>query len=421
MSICQTFRAVNKPGPTIHESNDSLTTNTPTEGSLSDQISTSSGEQLHTTLSGSSRTTAPEFASHLFFSTIMDSELQHKWTAKRLKVAESPHDYMLTLPSKGIRGAFIDALNVWFEVSEENTTTIKDVISMLHDSSLILDDFQDDSPLRRGKPSTHTIFGPSQAINSATYVIVKAIARLQPITNSASLKEVIGMILTIFEGQAMDLSWTFNNAPPSIQEYLLMINDKTGALFRLACHLLTLNSNASLGGNYPESISKMVSLLGQYFQIRDDYMNLIDQNYADQKGFCEDLDEGKYSLPLLHALQSDRGGLLTNMLSARRTQGRLTVQQKVLILDQMKAGGSLSWTRSLIDDLHEQMMTEIERLERELNKDNPALRKLVKLLKLGEVDQEEIYDVAPCERCTEVCGGEVNATAQDTVSSMALR
>ncbi|KAF5006548.1 hypothetical protein FDECE_7074 [Fusarium decemcellulare] len=382
MSIYQTFRAANKPVLTSNAKRDSFTTTIPTEGSLSDQGSMSSGEQLHTTLSGSSRTTAPEFASQLCFLTIMDSEIQHNWRAKRLKVAESPHDYMLTLPSKGIRGAFIDALNVWFEASEENTATIKDVISMLHDSSLIIDDFQDDSPLRRGKPSTHTVFGPAQAINSATYVIVKAMARLQPITNPTSLDEVTGMILTIFEGQAMDLSWTFNNACPSIQEYLLMVNDKTGALFRLACHLLMLNSNAGLAENSPESISSMISLLGQYFQIRDDYMNLIDQNYADQKGFCEDLDEGKYSLPLLHALQNDNSGLLMNILSTRRTQGRLTVQQKALILDQMEASGSLSWTRSLIDDLHEQLITGIERLEKELNRNNPALRKLVKLLKL---------------------------------------
>ncbi|KAI8648053.1 Gibberellin cluster-GGPP-synthase [Fusarium sp. Ph1] len=343
--------------------------------------STSSSEQLHTTLSGSSNATAESVLEH-WLPSIVNSQLQCEWTAKRTKIAESPYEYILTLPSKGIREVFIDALNVWFQVPDDKTAAIKAVINMLHDSSLIIDDFQDNSPLRRGKPSTHTVFGPAQAINSATYVIVKAFSTVQAFIDPTSLGEVTGMILTIFEGQAMDLSWTFNNTAPTIQEYLLMVNDKTGALFRLACYLLVTPSSVNLAEGALENINKMVSLLGQYFQIRDDYMNLVDRNYADQKGFCEDLDEGKYSLPLLHSLQSDDNGLLTNMLSARRSQGRLTVEQKILMLDQMRISDSLGWTKALLGDLHEQILTEIRRLEKCMNRGNGALWRLVDLLKL---------------------------------------
>lgn len=51
---------------------------------------------------------------------------------------------------------------------------------------------------------------------------------------------------------------------------------ETGALFRLSLELLVLNSEASISDSTLESLSSVVSLLGQYFQIRDDYMNLID-------------------------------------------------------------------------------------------------------------------------------------------------
>ena len=38
-----------------------------------------------------------------------------------------------------------------------------------------LDDIQDNSPMRRGSPSTHSVFGVSQTINAATYMYTKGL------------------------------------------------------------------------------------------------------------------------------------------------------------------------------------------------------------------------------------------------------
>ena len=51
--------------------------------------------------------------------------------------------------------------------------------------------------------------------------------------------------------------------------------------------------------NYEE----LTSLLGLYFQIRDDYANLCLEEYAVNKSFAEDLTEGKFSFPIVHAIQ----------------------------------------------------------------------------------------------------------------------
>lgn len=43
-------------------------------------------------------------------------------------------------------------------------------------------------------------------------------------------------------------------------------------------------------------------LVGLYFQIRDDYCNLSLKEYSENKSFCEDLTEGKFSFPIIHAI-----------------------------------------------------------------------------------------------------------------------
>ena len=47
----------------------------------------------------------------------------------------------------------------------------------------------------------------------------------------------------------------------------------------------------------------LTSLLGLYFQIRDDYANLCLEEYSNNKSYAEDLTEGKFSFPILNAIR----------------------------------------------------------------------------------------------------------------------
>ena len=49
----------------------------------------------------------------------------------------------------------------------------------------------------------------------------------------------------------------------------------------------------------------LVNELGLYYQIRDDYINLQSNKYMENKSFCEDLSEGKFSFPIIHSIQSN--------------------------------------------------------------------------------------------------------------------
>ncbi|PVV05120.1 hypothetical protein BB560_000362 [Smittium megazygosporum] len=140
-------------------------------------------------------------------------------------------NYLASLPGKDVRTQLIDAFNFWFKVDSEKLDIIKDVIRMLHTSSLLVDDVEDDSNLRRGYPVAHKIYGIPATINTANYVYFLALK-----------KELI----QLHQGQGMELYWRDNLICPSEEEYLIMVSKKTGGLFRLAIRMIIACSSVKL-------------------------------------------------------------------------------------------------------------------------------------------------------------------------------
>ncbi|KAL8794958.1 MAG: hypothetical protein Q9195_002540 [Heterodermia aff. obscurata] len=83
---------------------------------------------------------------------------------------------LVSLRSKGFQDQALEALNIWLKVPTKSAKMIKNVVKMLHGSTIskIIHRFVVANPLRRGKPSTHNIYGAAQTINSATYQYTQA-------------------------------------------------------------------------------------------------------------------------------------------------------------------------------------------------------------------------------------------------------
>jgi geranylgeranyl diphosphate synthase type 3 len=68
-----------------------------------------------------------------------------------------PFTYISQVPGKDVRGVLIDCFQMWLRIPEDRTRDIKSIISYLHNSSLLIDDIEDNSKMRRGVPVAHTI------------------------------------------------------------------------------------------------------------------------------------------------------------------------------------------------------------------------------------------------------------------------
>ena len=109
----------------------------------------------------------------------------------------------------------------------------------------------------------------------------------------------------------------------------------------------------------------LVSTIGLLFQILDDHLNLSPTSELQTlKGLCEDLTEGKFSFPVIHAIRTDPSNqILINILKQKTTDDEV----KKYACRYMQSKGSFEYSASVIEDLRgkvEQQITAIEaRLE----------------------------------------------------------
>jgi len=166
------------------------------------------------------------------------------WNKNKEKILLGPYEYLFAQPGKDIRAQLIAAFNEWLEVPPESLEVITRVVGMLHTASLLVDDVEDSSLLRRGLPVAHSIFGTAQTINSANYVFFCALQELQKLTSRSAITIYTEELLNLHRGQGMDLFWRDTLTCPSEDDYLEMVGNKTGGLFRLAVKLMQAESKS---------------------------------------------------------------------------------------------------------------------------------------------------------------------------------
>lgn len=274
----------------------------------------------------------------------LDFAPERSWTGDKEDIVRGPFNYVISHPGKDIRSQLINAFNAVLDVPAESLEIITKVVGMLHESSLLVDDVQDSSELRRGFPVAHNIFGVAQTINSANYIYFVALQELLKLNNQQALAVFAEELVNLHRGQGMDLFWRDTLTCPSEEDYLEMVGNKTGGLFRLGIKFMQAESQSQI------DCVPLVNLIGLIFQIRDDYINLSSQEYSLHKGMCEDLTEGKFSFPVIHSIRSNPTDLqLINILKQKPTD----VQVKRYAVEYMKGTGSFEYCKQVIGTLIE--------------------------------------------------------------------
>jgi geranylgeranyl pyrophosphate synthase len=240
---------------------------------------------------------------------------------------------------------------------------------IVHNGTLMTDDVEDDSKLRRGKECIHLLYGVDIAVNAgnAMYFFPLAVFRdyhAKGQVSDATLiqcYELYGQeLLNVHLGQGLDIHWHQGKKNPNVQDYLQMCAYKTGVLARLSARLGALLSGANK--DFIHHIGVFAESIGVAFQIQDDLLNLTGEEFASKIDMLgEDIHEGKRSLMVIHSMNTgpkEKTERLNDILNSR-TSDRKVIQEAIDIL---KSTGSMEYSLGVARDIISKAWANIEPL-----------------------------------------------------------
>ncbi|MCK4715111.1 MAG: polyprenyl synthetase family protein, partial [Candidatus Aenigmarchaeota archaeon] len=183
-------------------------------------------------------------------------------------------------------------------------------IELFHTLTLIHDDIEDSSLLRRGRPCLYIEYGVPLAINAGDGLFMmtwNALLRLKlPPAKILLVQRILMKAFSrVMEGQGLELSWHRTERwDISERNYINMVKGKTGALIGAACEVGSYLGGGSQG--QMKNLRAFGERVGVAFQIQDDILNLTGEEEKYLKEIGGDVTEGKRTLIVIHALRTAR-------------------------------------------------------------------------------------------------------------------
>ncbi|HUT17358.1 MAG TPA: polyprenyl synthetase family protein [Acidobacteriota bacterium] len=224
---------------------------------------------------------------------------------------------------------------------------------VIHNGTLIVDDIEDSSELRRGKPCTYKIYGVDIAVNAGNAMyylpllpLMEKKAKLPAETVRDIYEVYVQEMMNLSMGQAMDIAWhrgIANADEIGEEDYLQMCAYKTGTLARMAAKLAAVLAGANK--ELVEKLGRFAESIGVAFQMQDDVLDLTGKEFAKKKGGVgQDITEGKRTLMVIHTLKrasnSDKSRLIQilNMHTSDQTlrDEAISIMQKYNAIEHVK-------------------------------------------------------------------------------------
>ncbi len=239
-------------------------------------------------------------------------------------------DYIREVKGKRIRPLLFYSFQSLVGAPSPQNATIPALLEMLHETSLLHDDVVDNSFTRRGRDSLNALWGNRVSVLTGDYLM----ARILQLIIASGLDGVMEIVsytaLRMGEGELTQQVITDEEAVDE-EKYFQMVRDKTAGLFAAACELGCL----AAGGTKEQQHKS--SLFGEYFgisfQVRDDVLDIIGSPEQMGKPICQDLLEGKVTLPLIYSLQkaaSDKKQVIMDLLLSRTEEDCRQLREFIL-------------------------------------------------------------------------------------------
>jgi len=267
--------------------------------------------------------------------------------------------------------------------SAEEVADLAAVTELVHNGTLAVDDVEDRSELRRGKPCVHILYGEDVAINMGNALYYLPL--LAAIRRGSVPERLIGRVLTVYLeemtnlslGQSLDIAWHRSLSEQVDEErYMTMCKLKTGSLVRMgirfACALREVDSEVE------RRLVGFGDAISVAFQIQDDVLNLVGSEEEYGKEIGGDIKEGKRTLMVVHALRTLPGEKSRRLLEILRmqTSDRELIREAIRLIAE---AGSIEYSKRVARELVERAWAEVDGVLPE-SRQKEGLRELARFL-----------------------------------------
>lgn len=194
----------------------------------------------------------------------------------------------------------------------ENALAPACAVEMMHTYSLVHDDLpgMDNDDLRRGRPTSHKVYGEGMAVLAGDALLTEAFITLAstPTTDRYSMKEILlefaicGGSRKLIGGQALDLEGEDQDL--TREELLAIHENKTAALLTTSLRLGGMTANAT-----PEQLVALTDFgyhLGLAFQVIDDILDVTQSTEKLGKTAGKDEASNKATYPSILGLEKSK-------------------------------------------------------------------------------------------------------------------
>nr|2AZL_A Chain A, octoprenyl-diphosphate synthase [Thermotoga maritima] len=264
-----------------------------------------------------------------------------------------PEQIMKDLPLYGkmlrVRLSILSFKNRGVEIGEDAISSLA-ALELVHLASLLHDDVIDGARFRRGKETINFMYGDKAAVAAGDLVLVSAEHTVEEIGNNKLRRAFLNVIGKMSEAELIEQLSRYK--PITKEEYLRIVEGKSGALFGLALQLPAL-----LEGELGEDLYNLGVTIGTIYQMFDDIMDFAGMEKIGKDGFL-DLKNGVASFPLVTAMEKfpearqmfenrDWSGLMSFMREKgilKECEETLKVLVKNVIIEN-------SWLRDFVDGI----------------------------------------------------------------------
>jgi heptaprenyl diphosphate synthase len=225
--------------------------------------------------------------------------------------------YLLSAGGKRFRPMLVLLAGYFGDPADPRLIPGSVAIELVHQATLYHDDVIDEADARHGVPSANVRWDNTVAILTGDYLFARA-SEISTDLGTDVCALLARTIATLCDGQIREVE-AAGRVEQTEDAYLEVIRRKTGALIATSCRLGGMLSDAP--ADHVDVLEGFGEALGLAFQLSDDIMDVTATHETLGKEPGQDLREGVYTLPVLHALAGPAGDELAGLLADGPPEG----------------------------------------------------------------------------------------------------